>query len=58
MSNRALTYLLAGGGRHSPSHDAYMLVYVSEDARADEPDASLLPSEVRAAFEAELAGRI
>ena len=50
MSNRALTYLLAGGGRHSPSHDAYMLVYVSEDARADEPDASLLPSEVRAAF--------
>ena len=41
MSNRALTYLLAGGGRHSPSHDAYMLVYVSEDARAGEPDASL-----------------
>ena len=39
MSNRALTYLLAGGGRHSPSHDAYMLVYVSEDARAGEPDA-------------------
>lgn len=55
------------GGRHSPSHDArfgaapnaYMLVYVSEDdVSADEPDASLLPSEVRAAFELELGGRI
>ena len=54
------------GGRHSPSHDArfgaapnaYMLVYVREDASEDEPDASLLPSEVRAAFAKELGGRI
>ena len=53
------------GGRHSPSHDArfgcapnaYMLVYVREDASEDEPDASLLPSEVRAAFEKELGGQ-
>ena len=38
--------------------NAYMLVYVREDASEDEPDASLLPSEVRAAFEKELGGRI
>ena len=35
-----------------------MLVYVREDASEDEPDASLLPSEVRAAFAKELGGRI
>lgn len=54
------------GGRHSPCHDArfgaapnaYMLVYVREDAgEGAEPDASLLPSEVRATFEKELGGR-
>ena len=53
------------GGRHSPSHDArfgaapnaYMLVYVREGACEGEPDASLLPREVRAACEKELGGQ-
>ena len=42
----------------SPSPNPNPIPNPYEEARADEPDASLLPSEVRAAFEAELAGRI
>lgn len=50
------------GGRHSTWSDArfgaapnaYMLVYTREGAGEAEPDASLLPREVRAAFEREL----